>query len=80
LLTPEVAQTFARPNRVDDARAGPGTLTVSSTTVDHNRARGGAGGAGPGGGVFLDIGSTLTVSSGEVNHNQASTSGDDFFP
>ena len=49
-------------------------LTVSNTTVDHNKAQGGEGGDGGnglGGGLYNDASSTLNLTGVRVEHNQA---------
>ena len=53
------------------------TLSVSSTTVDHNKAHGGDGrdggngGDGLGGGLYNDASSTLILTRATVEHNFA---------
>ena len=62
-----------------------GTLTVSDSTITHNKARGGEGddggsdGHGVGGGVY-NLGTFASDIVSVVKKNEASTSNDDIFP
>ena len=60
-----------------------GTVTVSASTIAHNRATGGHGDGGPdglgvGGGVY-NLSTFLADALTVIAHNRASTSNDDCF-
>jgi hypothetical protein len=63
-----------------------GSAGVSFTTIGHNQAVGGNGGAGAsngngvGGGVYAASKNSVSVIKSVIKNNHASTSNDDLFP
>jgi hypothetical protein len=54
-------------------------LTLTADAITHNRAEGGAGGDGIGGGIY-NLGTLAVDGLTIIRHNHASTSNDNIFP